>query len=70
MRGRSRFNATGTSTCAGCEHGVVPIGAPDTLGLGIESADGRLYVIEDSHKRYPEVYESRFQKLKLKLTVT
>ncbi len=62
---REVMTITGTSTCSGCEHGVSPIGDPDQLGLGVESADGKLYVIEQAHKLYPLVYKGRFQKQKL-----
>ncbi len=59
---------TGTSTCAGCEHGVAPIGDPDQLGLGVETDDGKLYVIEEAHELYPQVYKARFQKQKLTIS--
>ena len=67
---RSVVTVTGTSTCAGCEHGVAPIGAPDELGLGLESKDGMLYVIEEAHQRYPDVYRGRFKKLTVKVRGT
>ena len=55
----------GTSSCAGCEHGVTPLGAPDTLGLAITADDGRVYIVEDAHRLYPGVYEDRFDALNL-----
>ena len=58
----------GKSTCAGCEHGLVPIGASDTLGLAINATDGKVYVIEDAHKLYPDVYKKRFDELRLQVT--
>ena len=61
---------TGISTCAGCEHGVSPIGAPDELGLGLETKTGLLYVIEGAHQRYPDLYQARFKKQKLQVRGT
>ncbi len=60
----------GKSTCAGCEHGVVPIGAPDELGLAVNAADGKVYVVEDAHKLYPDVYKGRFDGLPLEVSGT
>lgn len=51
----------GKSACAGCEHGVAPIGSPDELGLAVNIADGRVVVVEDAHRLYPDVYSARFQ---------
>ncbi len=58
----------GRSGCAGCDYGVVPIGAKDTLGLAVNTADGRVFVIEDAHKLYPDVYKNRFEGLPLKVS--
>ncbi len=60
----------GKSACAGCEHGVAPIGAPDELGLAVNSPDGRVYVIEDAHKMYPNIYERRYDGLPLQFSGT
>lgn len=59
---------TGRSGCAGCDHGVVPIGAKDTLGLAVNTPDGKVYVVEDAHKLYPDVYQKRFGGLQLQVT--
>ena len=58
----------GKSGCAGCDHGVVPIGSPDKLGLAINAKDGTVYVVEDAHKLYPKVYVDRFEGLPLTVT--
>jgi YHS domain-containing protein len=54
------ITVVGTSGCAGCEHGVHPLGAPDTLGLAVNSSDGNVYIVEDAHRLYPALYEGRF----------
>jgi YHS domain-containing protein len=58
----------GKSGCAGCDYGVTPIGAPDELGLAVSTADGNVYVVEDAHKLYRQVYENRFEELSLKVS--
>lgn len=51
----------GRSGCAGCEHGVTPLSAPDELGLAVNTTDGRVVVIEDAHTLYPNAYAARFE---------
>ena len=58
-------NVRGRSGCAGCDHGVVPVGDPSELGLAVNAGDGKVFVIEGAHKRYPRIYEQRFEKLQL-----
>ena len=58
----------GKSGCAGCDHGVVPIGSPDELGLAVNAKNGAVFVIEDAHKLYPKVYKDRFEGLPLAVT--
>lgn len=58
----------GKTGCAGCEHGVSPIGAPDELGLAVIDANGKVFVVEDAHTLYPHLYENRFDGHKVKLT--
>ncbi len=70
MASKAAITIKGTSACAGCEHGVVPIGAPDTLGLAVNASDGKVYVVEDAHKLYPKVYEHRFDGLRLQVSGT
>jgi len=50
----------GTTSCAGCNYGVKPIGAPNELGLAVVDTAGTVYVIEESHTRWPERYKARF----------
>jgi YHS domain-containing protein len=54
------FTFTGKTSCAGCEHGVKPIGAPEELGLAVSNGDGTIFVIEDAHSRWPGLYKDRF----------
>ncbi|MDA1052388.1 MAG: YHS domain-containing protein [Planctomycetota bacterium] len=58
----------GKSGCAGCDHGVVPIGSPNELGLAVNARDGTVFVVEDAHKLYPKVYKDRFEGLPLAVT--
>ncbi len=58
----------GKSGCAGCDHGVHPIGAGKTLGLAVNAPDGKVYVVEDAHELYPNVYEKRFDELSLQVS--
>jgi len=58
----------GSSTCAACEHGVKPVGASDTLGLAINSADGGVFVVEDAHRLYPSIYKGRYDGLPLEVS--
>ncbi|QDU07483.1 hypothetical protein [Gimesia aquarii] len=59
--GKTLESFAGKSTCAGCEHGVTPIGSPDELGLAINASGGRVIVVEEAHKLYPKIYAARFQ---------
>ena len=68
--GNSVVTITGKSACAGCEHGVAPIGAPDELGLAVNAPGGKVYVVEDAHKKYPNIYAKRYDGLPLQVTGT
>lgn len=61
-------NIEGKSGCAACDHGVVPMSAPDQLGLAVKAKNGTIYVVENAHKLYPKVYEARFEGLPLTVT--
>lgn len=56
----SMIRIEGKTACAACEFGVTPIGAPEELGLAVTTANGKVYVIEDSHTRWPRLYEDRY----------
>ena len=58
----------GTSGCAACDYGIHPIRDEDELGLAVRADDGTVYIVESAHSRYPELYEKRFDGLKLELT--
>lgn len=55
-----KVQVNGMTACAGCEFGVTPLGAPEELGLAVKSNDGKVYVIEDGHSRWPGIYKKRF----------
>lgn len=46
--------------CAGCEHGIRPLSSPDELGLALNTEDGKIIVVEEAHRLFPDAYESRF----------
>jgi YHS domain-containing protein len=54
------LTVTGKTACAGCEHGVTPIQNPEELGLAINTADGKVVIVEKAHKLYSSVYKNRF----------
>ena len=60
----------GKSGCAACDHGVHPLGGSDELGLAINSDDGQIYVVENAHQLYPELYENRFSGVSVELAGT
>jgi len=64
----SLVRVTGQTGCAGCDYGVHPIRDASELGLAVRSDDGRVYIIEDAHRKYPKLYESRFDKLSVEVT--
>ncbi len=55
----------GTTACAACEYGVHPKRDPNVLGLAVKSSDGFIYVVEGAHDSHPDLYQSRFQSLKI-----
>ncbi len=59
---------TGRTSCAGCDHGIKPLGDPDQLGLAVVTESGALYVVEGAHELYPALYEGRFDGLAVSLT--
>ena len=60
MANAQQVQFRGQTACAGCEFGVKPLGAPEELGLAVTTSDGKVYVIEDGHSRWPQVYKQRF----------
>lgn len=65
---RDTVTVVGRTGCAACEFGVKPIKARDTLGLAVVTDDGKIYVIEDAHRLYPNIYDTRFDGLKVVVT--
>lgn len=55
-----KITIAGKTSCAGCEHGVKPVHSPKEMGLAVGKKGGRVFVIENAHKLYPEIYKSRF----------
>ncbi|MFT5525398.1 MAG: YHS domain-containing protein [Pirellulaceae bacterium] len=60
----------GVSGCAGCDHGVAPLKSPQELGLAVVAADGSIYVIEEAHALYKQIYEARFGEINLAVSGT
>ncbi len=60
----------GRAGCAGCEHGVSPIGTPSELGLAVNTEDGYVFVVEEAHRLFPKLYEDRFDGQTLRVTGT
>ncbi len=58
----------GRTGCAGCDYGVTPIGAPDELGLAVTTSDGQVIVVEDAHKKWPAIYQARFEGKQVEVT--
>ncbi|MGF1581022.1 MAG: hypothetical protein ACFCD0_16785 [Gemmataceae bacterium] len=61
------ITVTGRAGCAACEHGVTPLGAKETLGLAVNTKDGKVYVVENAHKLYPKLYKARYDNPQLQL---
>ena len=66
VKATRRVTILGTSACAGCEFGVSPLRTPSELGLAVSADDGKVYVVEEAHKLYPNLYEKRFDGIALK----
>ncbi len=58
--GNGSLTVMGTTTCAACEHGVKTIQNPEELGLAVNTADGRVVIVEQAHKLYPSAYKNRY----------
>ncbi len=57
---------TGTTACAGCAYGVRPLGDANSLGLAVVTPD-KVYVVEGTENRYPELFRARFDELTVEL---
>ena len=53
------ISVKGKTACAVCKFGVSPLKSPDELGLALYTEDGKVYVIEQAHKKYPAIYLDR-----------
>ena len=60
MMKTSAIQIQGRAGCAACEFGVTPINSPQELGFAVTAQDGRVFVIEDVHTRWPQLYKARF----------
>ncbi|MEZ6045511.1 MAG: hypothetical protein R3C11_08000 [Planctomycetaceae bacterium] len=58
----------GRSACAGCEFKVRPTLNPEELGLAVVVSDTEIYIIEKAHDDYSQIYDDRFDSLKLAVT--
>ena len=57
------IRVSGKSGCAACDHGVHPLQSESELGLAVSADDGTVYIVEEAHRLYPQVYEKRFDSL-------
>jgi YHS domain-containing protein len=64
----TKVSITGKTGCAACSYGVKPIGAPNELGLAVVDQAGKIFVIEESHTRWPELYKARFDGRKVQVS--
>jgi len=67
VQGVQQITVQGTTACATCKYGVPPLGAKETLGLAVETHDGKVYIVENAHRLYPAIYKGRFQGLPVEL---
>lgn len=59
---------SGRGGCAACEHGITPIGSPQELGLAVNTRDGQIFVVENAHRLYPQIYKGRYNSPLLNVT--
>jgi len=57
---RETVSITGTTTCSTCEYGVPLLGAKGPFDPAIKAIDGKVYIVEDAHKFYPQLYTDCF----------
>lgn len=60
LTSNSMIQIQGKTSCAACEFGVKPIHAPEELGMAVTTAQGKIFVIEESHTRWPKLYKDRY----------
>jgi YHS domain-containing protein len=58
----------GQTKCAGCEWGIKTIQNPEELGLAVNTDDGRVVIVEQAHKLYPNAYENRYDGQKVRVS--
>lgn len=63
----TRVSVSGVTGCAACAFRIHTLGFPQELGLAVDAGDGRVFVVEDAHRLYPDVYEARFNRLRVEL---
>lgn len=52
----------GRAACAVCDYRVSPLRDPDQLGMAVVDAQGRIFVLEEAHRRFPKLYADRFDR--------
>ncbi len=57
---------SGKSACAGCDFGVKMLNSNE-LGMAVKAADGKVYIVEDAHALFPQLYEQRFGGMQVSL---
>jgi YHS domain-containing protein len=64
-----QISVTGRTACAGCAYGVRPVSDADSLGIAVIVGE-IVYVVEGGEKRYPELFNARFDGLTVELKGT
>ncbi len=59
----------GRTACAGCAYGKRPLADPESLGIAVVTAD-KVYIVERGEELFPDLFASRFDGLRVKLTGT
>jgi hypothetical protein len=59
-------SVTGRTACAHCSYGVRPIRDPQSLGIAVVAGD-KVYIVEGGEKSYPELFNARFDGVKVEL---
>jgi len=56
----------GKTACAGCSYGIRPTTDSDSLGIAVVT-ENAVYVVEGGEKRYPELFDARFDGINVEL---
>jgi YHS domain-containing protein len=65
----AHVSIVGKTACATCSFGVHPLEDPQSLGIAVVAGNIK-YIVEGGEKRYPAIFDARFDGLKVRLTGT